>query len=320
MNRTVNEANGESVNNISLNTEPEMEVNEESFLQRNLALIVAGIFVVILAYEIFSGGADYQKEINSLFLKLDQTDNVVERDLIYNQIASKTALMEQNSTYQIVMLVAIASILWVLVSAFFKFTFTKYVFKSEASLGRIAIGSAILIGLIFSTHKARSGSLKPSEVCINMIAYFEGFESEAYLDPVGIPTIGYGFIEGVKIGDTISIESANVRLQHELIRFEKYVKRTARRKLSQNELDGLTSMAFNVGSFGKNLKRVVRAGSKSQVKYWMRRYIRAGGRILNGLIKRREAESNVYCNDAKTINRFSSNILLYTITYVSPAE
>ena len=58
---------------------------------------------------------------------------------------------------------------------------------------------------------------------LNLIKTFEGLALEAYLDPVGIWTIGYGHIDGVMEGMTITEEEAEALLLEELDGFERGV-------------------------------------------------------------------------------------------------
>ena len=63
----------------------------------------------------------------------------------------------------------------------------------------------------------------------NFVMTKEGFRSEAYLDAVGVPTIGYGSTKGVKLGDKISKENAGKLLADELQDFKHYVERYSNR-------------------------------------------------------------------------------------------
>ena len=69
--------------------------------------------------------------------------------------------------------------------------------------------------------------MKTSRRGIALIQEFEGYSSVAYRDPIGIWTIGYGFIEGVREGDRITKEQATDRLKRELVKYEQAVVQVA---------------------------------------------------------------------------------------------
>ena len=62
-----------------------------------------------------------------------------------------------------------------------------------------------------------------SKWLLDFVKEREGFRSEAYLDAVDKPTIGYGSTHGVKLGDKISLENAEKLLEEELKDFKRYV-------------------------------------------------------------------------------------------------
>ena len=62
-----------------------------------------------------------------------------------------------------------------------------------------------------------------------------------------MPTIGYGFTEGVKLGDTITPKAAGARLLIELTHVARSVYAFCSSRVSQNQLDAMTSLAYNIG-------------------------------------------------------------------------
>ena len=62
-----------------------------------------------------------------------------------------------------------------------------------------------------------------SNTGIDLIKHFEGCETEAYLCPAGVPTIGYGHIKGVQMGDVITEAQAHEMLVEELDEYESYI-------------------------------------------------------------------------------------------------
>lgn len=139
--------------------------------------------------------------------------------------------------------------------------------------------------------------MKTSSVGIDLIKQFEGFRGMAYKDPVGIWTIGYGHIKGVKEGDMITREEATLLLQEELAEYEDYIKKYVKVSLNQNQFDALVSWVYNLGP--KNLQqstmlKKLNRGDYDLVPDEMKKWNRAGGQVLSGLKRRREAEANLF--------------------------
>lgn len=146
--------------------------------------------------------------------------------------------------------------------------------------------------------------MNPSQNCINLIKQFEGYRSKAYLDAVGVPTIGYGSTmwndgKKVKLGETITLEGAGLLLYWEVNRKAVILDSLI---LSQNQYDALTSFIYNIGSgaFGKStLFKKVKANPndaaiRDEFLKWNKG--RVGGVLieLKGLTRRRIAEADMY--------------------------
>ena len=130
-----------------------------------------------------------------------------------------------------------------------------------------------------------------------LIKKFEGLELNAYKCPAGVWTIGYGHTKGVQEGMVISEETANDMLVEELEEYEGYINNMVHCSLSQHQFDALVSWVYNLGS--TNLKnstmlKVLNAGKYNEVPAQMKRWNKAGGEILDGLIRRREAEAALF--------------------------
>jgi len=139
--------------------------------------------------------------------------------------------------------------------------------------------------------------MRTSDEGIELIKHFEGCHLEAYLCPAGVPTIGYGHTRGVSMGDVIDQEAAEALLIEDLEEFEGYVDKLVEIGLRQNEFDALVSWTFNLGP--ANLKEStllnrVNYGPLSDVPTQIKRWNRAGGKVLAGLVKRRAAESALW--------------------------
>ncbi len=132
---------------------------------------------------------------------------------------------------------------------------------------------------------------------IALIKKFEGCELKAYQCSAGVWTIGYGHTKDVEEGDTISKDQAEEMLVEELHEYENYVNEYVNVALSQNQFDALVSWVYNLGP--ANLKsstmlKVLNDGKYEEVPYQMKRWNKAGGKVLDGLVRRREAEALLY--------------------------
>lgn len=138
---------------------------------------------------------------------------------------------------------------------------------------------------------------------IPIIKKFEGLRLTSYLCPAGVWTIGYGstfYENGSKVqeGEKITIDRADGLLINTVHLFEKSVKGLVKSSINENQLGALTSFAFNlgVGNFKAStlLKKVNKNPSDPMIRDEFMKWNKAGGKVLNGLTKRREAEANLY--------------------------
>ena len=132
---------------------------------------------------------------------------------------------------------------------------------------------------------------------IALIKKFEGCELEAYQCSAGVWTIGYGHTKGVEEGDTISKDQAEEMLVEELHEYENYVNDYVNVALSQNQFDALVSWVYNLGPANlkaSTLLKVLNQGEYEDVPAQIKRWNKAGGKVLEGLIRRREAEACLF--------------------------
>ena len=135
--------------------------------------------------------------------------------------------------------------------------------------------------------------MKASENCIELIKKFEGCRLYAYRDPAGVLTIGYGHTRNVILGQKITEERSLQYLKDDLIKAQTEVsKYDSRYHWNQNEFDALVSFAFNIGSLSALTKFGKR--SKEEIASKMLLYVNAGGKKLEGLVKRRKAEHDLF--------------------------
>ena len=129
---------------------------------------------------------------------------------------------------------------------------------------------------------------------ISLIKNYEGLRLKAYkAHPSEIYyTIGYGhYGSDVKSDMRISQAYAEELLKKDLIKFENAVNRL-NRDWTQSEFDALVSFAYNCGT--ANLNRLVKSRNKAQIANALLLYNKAGGEVLKGLTKRREAERRLF--------------------------
>lgn len=158
------------------------------------------------------------------------------------------------------------------------------------------------------------GNMKTGEAGIELMHQFEGFAKlrkdgrvEAYPDPGtgGEPwTIGWGttgedpFNGGrIKKGTIWTREQADERFRQHLAKFESAVNKLVKVSINQNQFDALVSFTYNVGIgslTNSTLLRVINRGNFSQAEAQFLRWNRAGGKVMAGLTRRRQAEADLF--------------------------
>ena len=145
--------------------------------------------------------------------------------------------------------------------------------------------------------------MRINELGIEIIKEFEGFSSEVYLDPIGIPTIGYGSTWDAK-GDRVTVEhpaitktEATKLLKREARHVEKAIRRLIKAELTENMFSSLCSWAYNVGTGNlqrSTLRMKLNRGNYEDAADEFPKWRRGGGRILKGLVLRRAAERELF--------------------------
>lgn len=127
---------------------------------------------------------------------------------------------------------------------------------------------------------------------------FEGCVLTAYQDQVGVWTIGYGHTgTDVKQGMTITEDQASVLLAADVAWAVTCVNRSVTSEINQNQFDAMVDFVFNLGcaSFGQStLLRLVNGGDFADAAPQFLRWNRAGGQVVAGLTKRRQAEMSLF--------------------------
>ena len=132
---------------------------------------------------------------------------------------------------------------------------------------------------------------------LSLIKKFEGCKLEAYKCSAGVWTIGYGHTTGVKEGDVCTQEEAEKLLRGDIFKFEEYVQDSVKVDLDQSQFDALVAWTFNLGPGNlrsSTMLKKLNNGVYESVPFEMRRWNKAGGKTLDGLIRRRQAESLLF--------------------------
>jgi len=144
-----------------------------------------------------------------------------------------------------------------------------------------------------SRVRVAATSLAISGAVLVGIAVHEGYVGHTYLDPVGIPTIGFGETQGVKPGQTTTPTRALVQLLDSANSIAKGMVACIRVPLYQHEYDAYLSFSYNVGygAFCRStLVKKLNAGEYEAACAELKKWVYAGGKVLPGLVTRREKE------------------------------
>ena len=140
--------------------------------------------------------------------------------------------------------------------------------------------------------------MKVNFVGKDLIKKYEGCKLEAYKCPAGIWTIGYGHTgQDVFEGKTITQQEADSLLSKDLTRFEKFLNRIIKVPINQNQFNALASFTYNLGmgalqnsTLLKKLNNNDFIGAANEFDRW----VYANGKKLEGLIKRRKEEKELF--------------------------
>lgn len=146
--------------------------------------------------------------------------------------------------------------------------------------------------------------MKASNNAVKLIAQFEGFESKPYICSGGVVTIGYGttiYPSGVKVNmndSAITKQQAEEYLLNDINNFSNSVDLLVRSNINQNQFDSLVSFAYNLGlgnlKSSTLLKKVNANPNDKTIANEFLRWNKAGGKVLEGLTRRRKAEAELY--------------------------
>ena len=146
--------------------------------------------------------------------------------------------------------------------------------------------------------------MKISNNGLDLIKQFEGLSLTPYLCPANIPTIGYGntfYEDGTKV--TLKDKPITEQRATELLEFvanktfSENINKVVKVPLSQNQFDALVSFAYNVGNKNFNWSTLLKKLNLSDYEgcsLEFGRWNQANGKILNGLVLRRQKEKELF--------------------------
>jgi lysozyme len=141
------------------------------------------------------------------------------------------------------------------------------------------------------------------EIAAALARRFEGLYLSPYLCPAGVPTIGYGATY-YEDGASVTLRDPAItryRADYLLLWMVRTVYIPAVLKLclsvdTPQRMAALIDFTFNLGAGNlkaSTLRKRVNAGQWDQVPGELRKWNRGGGRVLRGLVIRREAEAGL---------------------------
>ena len=139
--------------------------------------------------------------------------------------------------------------------------------------------------------------MKCSKEGLALIKKFEGCRLESYRCSANVLTIGYGHTGGVLETDVITQDDADKLLEEDIAKFEKYVNDNVTVELNQSQFDALVAWTFNLGVGNlrqSTMLKKLNEGDYQSVPSEMKRWNKAGGKTLDGLIRRRKAEGLLF--------------------------
>lgn len=137
---------------------------------------------------------------------------------------------------------------------------------------------------------------------VDFVAGWEGFRDKAYRPlPNDVWTIGYGHTNGVKEGDTITQSAAKRLLRNDLQAFKQALLPFVNKPIGPNMFVALLSLAFNVGSGSVIKSRLIKninlGNYDAAAKEFLHGWNTSGGKVVQGLVRRRAAEYALFCED-----------------------
>ena len=153
-------------------------------------------------------------------------------------------------------------------------------------------------------QKFGGSNMNISQEGLSLIKKFEGCKLESYKCAAGVWTIGFGSTSGVEEGMEISQERADMLLLEDVEVFEEAVNNLVEVDLEQNQFDALVAWTFNLGSTNLKNSTLLKVlndknyeGVPEQIKRWNKATVDGERQVLEGLVRRREAESLLFTGE-----------------------
>ena len=143
---------------------------------------------------------------------------------------------------------------------------------------------------------AQFSDMRTNKKGVALIKKWEGYRDKAYICAGGVCTIGYGHTQSIEMGTTCTKEQAEQWLIKDIEKAEKHVEKyDSTYHFTDNEFSALVSFAFNVGNINQLTAKGTR--NREQIKNAWLKYNKAGGKVLDGLKKRRAEELQLFCDN-----------------------
>lgn len=143
--------------------------------------------------------------------------------------------------------------------------------------------------------------MRCSPAGIDLIKQFESLRLDAYLCPAGVWTIGWGHTAGVREGMQITGDLADGLLRADVERVEQGLASVILVPLTQGQYDALVSLCFNLRGGAQRLPSIaprlvakINSGDSTGAAQEFLDIDRANGKVLPGLVRRREAEKSLF--------------------------
>ena len=142
----------------------------------------------------------------------------------------------------------------------------------------------------------------PDDDALDFIRKHEGERLEVYADPVGLPTAGVGHLltedelKVFKVGDKITEEQCLKWLREDVQKAVECVNKV-KAPLTKSQATALVSLVFNIGTGAFNrstLKKMLEQGKFTLAAAEFKRWVKAKGRTLPGLVTRRREEKELF--------------------------
>ncbi len=128
---------------------------------------------------------------------------------------------------------------------------------------------------------------------VAFVGGWEGYSAFAYRDIVGVLTICYGETKNVRAGQRATRAECDAQLTRSLIEHEDGMRKCAQRPMPVSVQQAGLSLTYNIGVGAwcrSTANRLINAGKFREACEAMKRFNRAGGSIVRGLVNRRNAE------------------------------